>query len=48
MHKRDVASKGRETADKESVPFLGFHMFSHHFVQIAYFSIAIVWTDEQI
>ena len=38
MHKRDVASKGRETADKESVPFLGFHIIV---VQIAYFSISI-------
>lgn len=36
MHKRDVASKGRETADKESVPFLGFHIIV---VQIAYFNI---------
>ena len=36
MHRRDVASKGRETADKESVPFLGFHIIV---VQIAYFSI---------
>ena len=26
MHKRDVASKGREAADKERVPSLGFHI----------------------
>ena len=26
MHKRDVASKGREAADKERVPSFGFHI----------------------
>ena len=33
MHKRDVASKGREAADKERVPSFGFHISVVQFEQ---------------